>query len=120
MDQSASTIVSDPQSGKVQRRREKRKRPRRQPRFNVVLWNDDDHTYGYVIRMLQELFGYPREQGLQLATEVDHTGRVILLTTTREHAELKRDQIHSYGKDPSVRRCEGSMWSTIEALPESA
>jgi ATP-dependent Clp protease adaptor protein ClpS len=37
-----------------------------------------------------------------------------LLTTTKEHAELKRDQIHSYGKDGLVGECQGSMWSTIE------
>ena len=32
---------------------------RRQPPYNVILLNDDDHTYEYVITMLQTLFGYP-------------------------------------------------------------
>src|SRR5215470_18265690 len=83
---------------------------RRQPPYNVVLLDDDDHTYEYVITMLQQLFGYPREKGYQMAREVDTTGRVIVLTTTREHAELKRDQIHAFGPDPfSARQCAGSM-----------
>jgi ATP-dependent Clp protease adaptor protein ClpS len=90
-------------------------RTRRQPPYNVVLLNDDDHTYEYVITMLQQLFGFPREKGYQMACEVDTTGRVILLTTTKEHAELKRDQIHAFGPDPlSSKDCQGSMSSIIE------
>jgi ATP-dependent Clp protease adaptor protein ClpS len=88
---------------------------RRQPPYNVILHNDDDHTFEYVITMLQQLFGYPREKGMQMALEVHTTGRVIVLTTTREHAELKRDQIHAFGPDPlSSRDCKGSMSASIE------
>jgi ATP-dependent Clp protease adaptor protein ClpS len=90
-------------------------RTKRQPPYNVVLLNDDDHTYEYVITMLQVLFGYPPEKGYQLAREVDTTGRVIVLTTSKEHAELKRDQIHAFGPDPlSSHECKGSMSSVIE------
>ena len=42
----------------------------------MILWNDDDHTYEYVIAMLMELFGYPPEKGFQMAKEVDTQGRV--------------------------------------------
>ncbi len=93
------------------------KKPRRQPRYNVILWNDDEHTYEYVIELLQKLFGYPVEKGFTMAKEVDSSGRVIVLTTTREHAELKRDQIHAYGKDHRIRACKGSMSATIEPVP---
>jgi ATP-dependent Clp protease adaptor protein ClpS len=87
----------------------------RQPPYNVVLLNDDDHTYTYVILMLKELFGYPEEKGFQMAKEVDTTGRVIVLTTTKEHAEFKQDQIHAYGADPFLGRpCAGSMTAIIE------
>ncbi len=92
----------------------KEEKVRRQPPYNVILLNDDDHTYQYVIRMLKELFGYPEEKGFRLAEEVDRTGRVIVLTTTLEHAELKRDQIHAYGPDPLLDRCQGSMTAVIE------
>jgi len=93
------------------------RRPKRQPRYSVVLWNDDDHTYAYVIIMLMQLFGYPAEKGYQVACEVDTQGRAVVLTTTREHAELKRDQIHAYGKDGLIDACKGSMWATIEPVP---
>jgi len=98
----------------VERQETKKKR---QPPYNVILLNDDDHTYWYVIRMLAELFNHETEKAYQMAKEVDMSGRVILLTTTMEHAELKRDQIHAYGKDPDIKACSGSMSATIEPVP---
>ena len=94
-----------------------RERTKRQPPYNVVLLNDDDHSYDYVIAMLQQLFGYPKEKGFLMAKEVDTTGRVIVLTTTKEHAELKQDQIHAFGPDPLISRCQGSMSAVIEPAP---
>jgi ATP-dependent Clp protease adaptor protein ClpS len=96
--------------------REKEKtKVKRQPPYNVILLNDDDHTFEYVITMMQVLFGYPRSRGQQIADEVDRTGRCIVLTTTLEHAELKQDQIHAFGPDPlSSRECKGSMTAVIE------
>jgi ATP-dependent Clp protease adaptor protein ClpS len=93
-------------------------RPKKQPRYHVVLWNDDDHTYQYVVAMLQKLFGHPPEKGYLLAKEVDSQGRVIVLTTTKEHAELKRDQIHAFGADRLLRRSKGAMSASIEPEPE--
>src|SRR5215475_14251708 len=99
----------------VHKTKEKREeKTKRQPPYNVVLINDDDHSYEYVIIMLQQLFGYPKEKGYLMAKEVDTTGRVIVLTTTREHAELKQDQIHAFGPDPLIPRCAGSMTAIIE------
>ena len=102
----------------IERRPEKDSRPKRQPRYNVVLWDDDDHTYEYVIRMMKELFGHPTEKGTIIAEKVDKLGKAVCLTTTKEHAELKRDQIHAFGRDPLIARCQGSMSATIEPLPE--
>ncbi len=87
-----------------------------QPRYNVILWDDPDHSYEYVIVMVKELFRMPIEKGFQVAKEVDTSGRAILLTTTLEHAELKRDQIHAFGRDDYIERCKGSMSATIEPI----
>jgi len=113
-DQAAAAVVESQEETATQRQQHSQNNPKRQPPYHVILWNDDDHTYEYVIAMLMELFGYPIEKGFQLAKEVDTQGRVIVLTTTREHAELKRDQIHAYGKDALINNCKGSMWATIE------
>lgn len=92
-----------------------KKKPKRQPRYHVILWNDDDHSYDYVVEMMQKLFGHQKEKGFLIAKEVDKQGKAICLTTTLEHAELKRDQIHAYGADKHIPRCKGSMSATIEA-----
>ena len=89
--------------------------PKRLPPYNVVLLNDHDHTYDYVIEMLGSLFGYNPTKGFLMADQLNPRGRVIVLTTHKEHAELKRDQIHAYGKD-NLEGSKGSMWSTIEAV----
>ena len=91
-------------------------RPRQQPRYNVLLWNDNDHTYLYVVNMLAELFGFVPERGYEVAKEVDASGRAVVITTTMEHAELKRDQIHAYGKDVFIKQCKGSMSASIEPV----
>ena len=102
----------------IVRTKEKREeKTKKQPPYNVILLNDDDHSYEYVIVMLQQLFGHPPEKGYQMAKEVDTQGRVIVLTTTMEHAELKRDQIHAFGPDPLIARCKGSMSAVIEPAP---
>ena len=94
---------------------EQRGRPKQQPRYHVILWDDDDHSYDYVIRMMQELFGHAVEKGYEIAKTVDTDGRAICLTTTMEHAELKRDQIHAFGTDDQIARCQGAMSASIEA-----
>ncbi len=94
-------------------------RPKRQPPYHVILHDDDDHTYAYVLVMLRRLFGHTLEQAYELAVEVDTTGRAVVDTTTFERAELKRDQIHAYGRDRRLKRSAGSMTCTIEPAPES-
>lgn len=89
-------------------------RPAYQPPYNVVLLDDDDHTYEYVIEMLQHIFGYSVTQCYLMALEVDTTGRVIVVTTDKERAELERDRIHAYGADPRMPRCKGSMSAVLE------
>jgi ATP-dependent Clp protease adaptor protein ClpS len=112
----SDTITLPTTSRKLKEKEEQK--TKRQPPYNVILLNDDDHSFDYVILMLQKLFGHPPEKGFQMAYEVHTTGRVIVLTTTLELAELKRDQIHAYGPDPLIERCKGSMSATIEPAPQ--
>ena len=84
------------------------------PPYNVVLLNDDDHSYDYVVLMLNTVFGHPPEKGFKMALEVDKTGRVVVATENLEVAELKRDQIHAFGPDPLIPRCKGSMSAVVE------
>ena len=108
-----SETLSMPVTSKKTKAKEEQK-VKKQPPYHVILLNDDDHSYDYVIRMLKQIFGHPEERGFQMATEVDNSGRVIVDTTTLERAELKRDQIHAFGPDPLIQRCKGSMSAVIE------
>jgi ATP-dependent Clp protease adaptor protein ClpS len=87
------------------------------PAYNVILLDDDVHSFEYVIRMLKTLFGHPPERGYRMALEVHTIGRVVVATTNLEHAEFKRDQIHAFGPDPLIPRCKGSMSALIEPAP---
>ena len=89
-----------------------------QPLYHVILLNDDDHTYDYVIEMLQKIFIFTVEEALRHAQEVDSSGRTVLITCELPEAEFARDQIHGYGPDYRLPRSKGSMSAIIEPTGE--
>ena len=101
-----------------EKRSSKKPRRARLPMYNVVLMNDEEHSHEYVVEMLQSIFAYPVETGFQLADEVDRRGRVVVYTAHREHAELKKEQIDEFGRDPRIEESEGSMEAIIEPAEE--
>ena len=84
------------------------------PLFNVVLLDDDDHTYDYVVEMLCKIFLLQSEVAFRHAVEVDTVGRTVVMTCEREQAEFGRDQIQAYGADPRMPRSKGSMSAIVE------
>ncbi len=61
-----------------------------------------------------KLFAHPRERAFDIAKMVDTQKRAVLLTTHKEHAELKREQVHGFGRDYRMANCKGSMSCIIE------
>jgi ATP-dependent Clp protease adaptor protein ClpS len=84
------------------------------PQYNVVLLDDDEHTYDYVIEMLQKLFLYSKAEAFRHAVEVDTVGRTIVITCELPQAEFARDQIQAFGADPRMPKSQGSMRAIIE------
>lgn len=84
------------------------------PLYNVVLLDDDEHTYDYVIEMLQKLLFLTLAQAFQHAVEVDTAGRTVILTCELPQAEFARDQIHGYGADWRMPNSKGSMSAIVE------
>jgi ATP-dependent Clp protease adaptor protein ClpS len=84
------------------------------PLYHVVLLDDDEHTYEYVIEMLSKIFLLPAQEAFRRAVEVDTMGRTIVITCEREQAEFGRDQIHAYGADPRMSISKGSMSAIVE------
>jgi len=81
--------------------------------WSVVLHDDQDHTYDYVIRMLMDIFNMNAVKAFHHAEEVDATGRTVVAKLAKEEAMKKRDQIMSYGGDPHMRTTV-SMKASIE------
>lgn len=84
------------------------------PQFHVVLLDDDEHTYDYVIEMLEKLFFVSKSQAFQHAVEVDTTGRTIVITCELPQAEFAQSQIHAYGADWRMPKSKGSMRAILE------
>jgi ATP-dependent Clp protease adaptor protein ClpS len=89
------------------------------PLYNVVLLDDDEHTYDYVIEMLTALFLLSKTDAFRHAVEVDTTGRTVVLTCELPQAEFARDQIHGYGADWRMPQSKGSMSAILEPAGSS-
>jgi ATP-dependent Clp protease adaptor protein ClpS len=90
---------------------------RRLPPFNVVILNDEEHTFDYVIELLIKLFRHPLPKAEELTLRIHTTGRAIVYTTHKELAELKRDQVIAYGPDPRMKISKGPLRCYVEPAP---
>jgi ATP-dependent Clp protease adaptor protein ClpS len=84
------------------------------PLYHVVLLDDNDHTYDYVIEMLQKIFIFTLEQAYRHADHLARQGRTVLITCELPQAEYARDQILAYGPDWRLQRSKGSMSAVVE------
>lgn len=88
--------------------------PDLEPPYHVILHDDDEHTFEYVIEMMNALFGYELQKGFQIVRTVNEQGRAIVVTCHKELAELRVEQIHEYGPDPQAKESKGSMKASME------
>src|ERR1051325_3978520 len=79
------------------------------PLYHLVLLDDDEHSYDYVVEMLQKLFCLSNDQAFRHAVEGDQAGRTIVLTAELPMVNFGRDQIHGFGADWRIPKCKGSM-----------
>lgn len=84
------------------------------PFYNVVLLDDAEHTYDYVVEMLEKLFALSAADAWNHAVEVDTTGRTIVMTCELPAAEFGRDQIRGFGADWRMPKSKGSMSAIVE------
>ena len=92
-------------------------RTKRQPPYHVILLNDEEHSFDYVIELLAKLFGHGRSTAEALTWMIHTQGRAIVLTTHKELAELKREQVLAYGPDPRMSISKGPLGCYIEPAP---
>ena len=106
-EQEATTTVVEPEVTTDQQ-------TRRLPPYNVVILNDEEHTFPYVIELLIKLFRHPLPKAEELTLRIHTTGRAIVYTTHKELAELKRDQVIAYGPDPRMKISKGPLRCYVE------
>lgn len=99
------------------RRAETAERPALEPRYHLILLDDNDHTYAYVIELLGHVLGYGPEKSYALACVVDSEGRAIVETASHDQVTRHQRQIHAYGADPRMPASAGSMSAVVEPAP---
>jgi ATP-dependent Clp protease adaptor protein ClpS len=92
---------------------------RRLPPYHVILENDDDHSFEFVVGVLIKALGYTLERAFQLTHEAHTKGRAVIWTGPKEVAELKADQIQTFHetRDRDGKKL-GPLGCTIEPAPD--
>ena len=76
------------------------KKVRRVPPYNVILENDDHHSFEFVVGVLRKALGYTPERAQQLTQLAHNSGQAVVWTGPKEVAELKaRSEERRVGKE---------------------
>jgi ATP-dependent Clp protease adaptor protein ClpS len=92
-------------------------RTRKVPPYNVILENDDHHSFEFVVDVLRKALGYASERAYQLTLQAHTTGRAVVWTGSKEVAELKADQIRTFHE---VRAADGAQLGPVDCTIEPA
>ena len=84
--------------------------------WRVVLFNDEEHTYDYVVEMLTAACKLSRENAFRCAVEVDMTGKTIVYYGTRNDCEAVCGKILAYGPDHRLPQSMASMNAETQGL----
>ena len=119
MSQNDSVTIDAPQAAPAKPRPVQKTKPKRQPPYAVVIENDDDHTFQYVIDGLCKVCGHNWVRSFLLATTIHTAGRAVVWTGSFEVAELKRDQIKGLGPDHfAPKPVNFPLGVVLEPLPD--
>jgi ATP-dependent Clp protease adaptor protein ClpS len=121
--QEQSVAVAAPPREEVRREHRRQvkdgeRKPKLLPPYAVVVLNDDEHTFDYVVNTFRKVFGYTESKCYLLALMIHTVGRAAVWTGPKEVAELKRDQIR--GSGPDFHAAETVRWPLgvmIEPMP---
>ncbi len=92
-------------------------RSRRIPPYNVILENDDYHSFEFVVGVLQKALGYNEQKAFLLTQQAHTSGRAVVWTGAKEVAELKVEQIRSFHEIRLDGAKFGPLGCTIEPAP---
>jgi ATP-dependent Clp protease adaptor protein ClpS len=107
----------DPAIGVTTKPRERQEsKTRLLPPYNVILENDDYHSFEFVLDVLGKVLGCTEQRAFQLAHEAHTSGRAIIWTGPKEVAELKVEQVTSFHEMRENAKL-GPLGCTLEPAP---
>ena len=71
---------------------------RTMPMFKVLIHNDDKTHFDFVVTVLMKVFSKPVLDAFNITKSVHQTGIGLAGVYALEHAEMKRDQVHSMAR----------------------
>jgi ATP-dependent Clp protease adaptor protein ClpS len=74
--------------------------------YDLVLLNDDTHSFEYVIALLHDLFGISWDTGYGMVETIDYRGERAVFTGTWQEVEEKRSEVLAYGLGRWTRTTE--------------
>lgn len=92
-------------------------RPKLLPPYHVILLNDDDHSFEFVVEVLRQVLGVSTERGIELAHEAHTRGRAVIWTGPLEVAELKAEQVSTFHE---IRQRDGAKLGPVGCSIEPA
>jgi ATP-dependent Clp protease adaptor protein ClpS len=109
--------VNTPDTGTITKPREREEtRTRFLPPYNVILENDDHHSFEFVMEVLRKVLGCTQQRAFQLTELAHNSGRAIIWTGAKEVAELKVEQVHTFHETRGSRKL-GPLGCTLEPAP---
>jgi ATP-dependent Clp protease adaptor protein ClpS len=87
------------------------------PPYNLILENDDYHSFEFVVMVLCKALGYSLERAFQFTNEAHHSGQAIVWTGSKEVAELKLEQLQTFHE---VRQSDGAKLGPLSCRIEPA
>jgi len=80
----------------------------------VVLFDDEDHTYDYVVEMLTRCCEMSKDAAFYCALEVDMTGRTIVYYGDFDSCKTVCNKILTYGPDHRMPHSMSSMNAEVQ------
>jgi ATP-dependent Clp protease adaptor protein ClpS len=94
-----------------------REKVRLLPPYHVILLNDDDHSFEFVVEVLRKVFAFQLEQAFTYTREAHTKGRAVVWTGPKEVAELKVEQVQSLHE---IRARDGAKLGPVDCVLEPA
>jgi len=98
-DEATSPAAAPPTPQRSAKPAEDTQKPKPQPPYAVVVLNDEEHTFDYVIEVLCKVCPLRVMDAMKLAWQIHYKGKAVVWSGSKEVAELKRDQIRGFGPD---------------------